>query len=303
MATASLSPGFVTGSNESSTSAVSWAAVIAGAFVASALLLLLLALGTGLGLTVASPWSSDAGTAKAIGIGSAIWLIISQAISAAMGGYLAGRLRTKWVDIHTTEVFFRDTAHGFLVWAVGAVISASLLSSAVTSLVSGAADTMKGVVSTAAQSATQSAPAIRQANPADAGSYFADTLLRSDKPAPTSNNDPAIHAELSRIVAASVRNGSISPADRDYVAKVIAARTGASEADAQRRIDRVIQQAQEAAERAAVAARQAADTARKAGAYFAFWTCLSMLVGAFSASLAATFGGRTRDRAPSIDVP
>src|ERR1700687_2837066 len=125
--------------NEAYSSGVSWAAVIAGAFVAAALSLILLALGTGMGLSTVSPWSNMGASASTIGRAAIVWLLIIQIIASAMGGYLAGRLRIKWATIHTDEVYFRDTAHGFLVWAVSLVITASFLASAATSMVGSAA--------------------------------------------------------------------------------------------------------------------------------------------------------------------
>src|ERR1035437_545242 len=100
--------------NEAHSSGVSWAAVIGGAFVAAALSLILLALGAGLGLSSVSPWSNVGASASTISTAAIAWLILMQVISSSMGGYLAGRLRTKWANIHTNEVYFRDTAHGFL---------------------------------------------------------------------------------------------------------------------------------------------------------------------------------------------
>ena len=120
--------------NESGASAVSWAAILAGAFVAAALTVTLVALGAGLGLSSVSPWSNAGASATTIGVATIVWLILMQLVASATGGYLAGRLRTKWVDVHTDEVFFRDTAHGFLAWAVGVVIGAALLASAAASL-------------------------------------------------------------------------------------------------------------------------------------------------------------------------
>src|SRR6202795_3442487 len=121
--------------NEARTSGVSWPAVIAGAFVAAALSLILLALGAGLGFSSVSIWSNVGASASTIGIAAVLWLIVMQIISSSMGGYLAGRLRTKWANIHTDEVYFRDTAHGFLAWAVAVVITAAFLASAATSMV------------------------------------------------------------------------------------------------------------------------------------------------------------------------
>jgi hypothetical protein len=109
--------------------------VIAGSFVAAALSLALLALGTGIGLSAASPWASAGAAASKIGWTAIIWLVLMQIIASSMGGYLAGRLRTRWISIHTHEVFFRDTAHGFLVWAVGLVVTAAFPTSAASSMV------------------------------------------------------------------------------------------------------------------------------------------------------------------------
>src|SRR5260370_8676868 len=123
---------------EARASGLSWAAVIAGAFVAAALSFILLALGAGLGFSSVSIWSNIGASASTIGMATVLWLIVMQIISSSMGGYLAGRLRTKWANIHTDEVYFRDTAHGFLAWAVALVITAAFLASAATSMVGSA---------------------------------------------------------------------------------------------------------------------------------------------------------------------
>src|SRR6202046_3679100 len=125
--------------DEANSSGVSWAAVIGGAFVSAALSLILLALGTGLGFSAVSPWSNTGVSASTIGKGAILWLILMQVIGSLMGGYLAGRLRTKWTKIHSDEVYFRDTAHGFLAWAVALVITAAFLASAAASMAGGAA--------------------------------------------------------------------------------------------------------------------------------------------------------------------
>src|SRR6202140_5832206 len=132
------------GKNEAHSSGVSWAAVIGGAFVAAALSLILLTLGTGLGLSSVSPWSGVGASASTVGMVAIFWLILMQIISSSMGGYLAGRLRTKWAHIHTDEVYFRDTAHGFLAWAVALVITAGFLASAAPAMVGAAAASPAG---------------------------------------------------------------------------------------------------------------------------------------------------------------
>ena len=108
-------------------SAVSWAAIEAGAAAAASLSLILLILGVGLGLSSVSPWARDGISAGAFGVSTILWLTLTQLFAAAMGGYLAGRLRTRWTEVHTDEIYFRNTAHGFVAWAVATLATAALL--------------------------------------------------------------------------------------------------------------------------------------------------------------------------------
>ena len=262
--------------NEAQSSGVFWAAVIGGAFVAAALSLILLALGAGLGLSSVSPWSNVGASASTISTAAIAWLILMQVISSSMGGYLAGRLRTKWANIHTDEVYFRDTAHGFLAWTVALVVTAAFLTSAATYMVGGAA-------SSAAGGAAIAAGGQADGRELDSNAYFVDTLFRSDgvKPDP---NDASLHGEVGRILAKSLRQGDLPAADKSYLTQLVAARTGLSRTDAEKRVSDVVAGAQEAA-----------DTARKAIAHALLWVFLALLIGAFCASLAATIGGRQRD--------
>jgi len=250
--------------NEAYASGVSWAAVIAGAFAASALSLILLALGTGVGLSAVSPWSTMGASASRIGAGAIIWLIFVEIAASAMGGYLAGRLRTKWVNLHTDEVYFRDTAHGLLVWAVGIVITAAFLATAATSMVGGAAQPAATAVT-------------------DPNAYFVDTLLRSNPPNPDRISDSA-REEVGRIFTRILPQGTAAAGDQNYLERLVAARSGLSQTEAQGRVSEVLTQA-----------RQAADMARKAVAHSLFWMFLALLIGAFCASYAATIGGKQRD--------
>jgi hypothetical protein len=261
--------------NEAPSSAVSWPAVLAGAFAAAALSLVLLALGTGIGLSSVSPWSNAGASASAIGIGAIVWLIVTQIMAGTMGGYLAGRLRTKWTNTHTNEVFFRDTAHGFLVWAVGLVITAAFLASAATSLVGRGAQL--SAVSSANATGTQAAAV------PDPNDYFLYTLFRSDRLLPYPD-DASVRAEAGSIFANALRQKNVSAPDKAYLGQLVAARTGLSQTDAEQRVSEGFTQAQ-----------QAADTARKAVAHSMYWTFLALLIGAFCASFAATIGGQQRD--------
>jgi hypothetical protein len=257
---------------EEAASAVTWSAVIAGAFVSAALSLILLALGTGVGLSSISPWSTSAPSAKAVGAGAIVWMVAIQLIASAVGGYLAGRLRTKWVHVHSHEVYFRDTAHGFLVWSVGLVMTAAFLTTTAAAMVG------------SSSVAPSSGEAARSTNPNE---YYVDALLRSVHP--KSEVDAATRSEVGLIMANGVRNGALPIDDRKYLADVVAVRTGTNENEADRRVGQVFTQNLEAA-----------DAARKAVAHSFYWLFLALLVGSFSASFAATIGGRQRDHLPAV---
>jgi hypothetical protein len=278
---------------EASTSGVAWAAIFGGAVAAIALTLVLVALGSGLGLASVSPWPNSGASVTTFTIMTAIWLIITQWVSSGVGGYLTGRLRTKWAGLHTHEVFFRDTANGLLAWAAASVIGALLLASAASSVVSGtatmAAGVATGATAGASQAATQSATR-PGGTAADPTGYFVDSLFRTDRPA-TNGSDVDVRAESTRIMLNGMRNGDMSAPDKAYLAQLVSRRTGMSQADAEKRVNDVIAQ-----EKAAEAkAREAADAARKAAAHFSIFMALSMVIGAFIASAAAALGGRLRD--------
>lgn len=284
-------------------SAVSWAAVFAGAVGAAAISLILILLGTGIGLSVISPWSNDGASAEAIGWSTIIWITVVQALASVLGGYLAGRLRTRWLTVHSNEVFFRDTAHGFLAWAVATLLMATLLSSAVATSIS-AGLKAGGAVAAAAPMAAAAMPAQASAQPLE---YFSDLLLRAIQPVATTAGPPAsapadantattVNAdEIARIFTQAMAAGEMDPNDTQYLSQVVAARTGLSPADAEARVTQTFAQFKSSIDEAAAEAKTAADEARKASAYTALWLVVSLLIGAFLASLAATFGGRLRD--------
>ncbi len=278
-------------------SCVSWAAVIAGAFVAAAFSLALVALGAGIGLVSVSPWSSNNPSVTTFTVLAAAWFIAVQLFASGFGGYIAGRLRTRWARVHTDEVFFRDTAHGLLVWAVGAVIAATLLAWAASSAVSGAAH-VAGAATEAVGSATGQAAGQVASTMGDPTGYFSDLLLRTDHPA---QGDQGAQAEAGRIMTRALYNGDLPGADKTYLAQLVASRTGMSQPDAEKRVADVFDQAKKAKDQAAQKAKEAADAARKTGVGVALWAFISLLVGAFSASYMATVGGQQRDKSPLFD--
>ncbi|MEJ0096815.1 MAG: hypothetical protein WDM84_01010 [Bauldia sp.] len=162
---------------------MAWSAIIAGALVAVAVSVVLLVLGSAYGLASMSPWSGAGASAASFGVGAAIWLIVTEWLASGIGGYLAGRLRTKWVGVHDHEVFFRDTAHGFITWAVATVLVSTLLASTLASIVGVGTQAVSSVASGAAQVAAGAAQgAAGNASPQflDPTSYFVDRLFRAD---------------------------------------------------------------------------------------------------------------------------
>jgi len=333
-----------------SESAVSWGAIFAGAVAAAALSLILLILGVGLGLSSVSPWSFEGVSKETFGWTSVAWLTFTALAASGLGGYLAGRLRTKWTQIHGDETYFRDTAHGFVSWAVATLLTAGLLTSAiggvlgagakVAGVTAGAAVSTAGVaaagVGTAAaggqegdlnywvdslfRNATPPGPDAAGAPPpapgaapgngpmdpaappppavASVGSRDARTAPPPPRPMP--GNGPMgdrreVRAEVNRIIVNSLQGDGLDPADTQYLSQLIARETGMSPAEAQARVTEVQTRMRAALEKAKTTAKQAADDARKATAYAALWLFITLLIGAFFASLSATWGGRRRD--------
>ena len=275
-------------------SAASWPAIFAGAFVAAAVSLVLFALGTGLGFSAISPWPGRGVTATAFAVTTAIWLIVMQWVSSGVGGYITGRLRTKWIGTHTREVFFRDTAHGLITWAVATVLVATGVATSTFSAIEGGAHAAGAAVSgaaSAAQGALAEAPMPGAGGGNANGAYGVDKMFRSSSASAGGQGltDPRI--EVGHIVANAWTSGTVSDADRSYLVELVAARSALSQADAQRRVDEFIASTQETITKV----KADADAARKAAAEAAIFMALSMLVGAFIASVSAALGGRLRD--------
>jgi hypothetical protein len=323
-----------TGSAESAISGVSWGAIVAGGVAAAAMAMVLLTLGAGLGLISVSPWPGQGASIQTVSVGIVVWSVIVEIAAFGLGGYISGRLRTKWANLHGDEVYFRDTAHGFVTWALGTLVGIALVSSAAGQIARGGAEV--GAVAAAGATAggamtmnangplapgagargPTSGAATMRGNPVD---YYIDMLFRPAGPVPgvpagtttgetgqattpttgptTGNDLGPLRGEISRIVMSSFKDGelTLSQTDRSYIASLVAQRTGLSQQDAEKRVDEVLGQAKATLDDLANKARQAADDARKAGAGLALWSFVAMLIGAFVASYAATIGGRHRD--------
>ncbi|AIE70224.1 MULTISPECIES: hypothetical protein [Klebsiella] len=297
-----------------SASAVSWGAIFAGAAAAASLALMLLMLGAGLGLTSISPWENQGFAAGTVGIAAIAWLTFTQIVASGMGGYLAGRLRTKWVDTHTNEIYFRDTAHGFLTWAVALLVSAVLLTTTISSLIGGSAKVIGSVAGGATATAVNNAGEGSSMLSKSSMEYFTRSLFRASGSTPAGNSNapgndgmamnqpvppkaetPAQLAEVTGIFANSIYSGALPKDDLTYVAQLVSQNTGISQQEAEQRVQAVYNKAQANLKEAKDKAQQAADAARKTTSYVTLWSFISLLIGAFVASLCATYGGRQRD--------
>ena len=288
--------------------AVSWGAVLAGASGAAALSLILLILGTGLGLSSISPWAQSGISSAALGVSSIAWITFTQIAASGLGGYLAGRLRTQWIGTDVDEVYFRDTAHGFLTWAVASLVTAALLTSTVGAIIGAG---VKAGAAVAGSAATVAASGAISATGGDAMSaelparnsvtaYFVDGLFRKDfaGASATAATAPVAppRAEVARIMLNGASGEPLPAADSKYLAQLVAQHTGLAQADAEKRVNDTYVALQTKLRDAETAAKDVADKARKATAYTALWLFISLLIGAFMASLAGTFGGRQRDQ-------
>ena len=282
---------------ESPKSAVSWGAILAGAVVAAAISLVLTILGTGLGFAAISPWATAGVSAGTFAVSAAIWLVIVQWLASAAGGFVTGRLRTRWVGLHTDEIFFRDTAHGFVTWCVSTLFVAALLGSALVSAIGGGVQ----AASTALSGAGQAAVTAVGESGADPMGYMVDTLLRPATtaatlpPASPETANGGFRAEASLILATGAARGEWPDADKAYLAQTVAARTGLTPEEATARVDQVIANI----EAAKTEAKEAADIARKSAMTTAILASLALAIGAFIAAVSAALAGQWRDE----DVP
>jgi hypothetical protein len=317
---------------ESTVSAISWAAIFGGAVAAAAISIVLVLIGSGFGLAMASPWPNSGASATTFTVAAGIWVIVVQWVSSGMGGFITGRLRTKWVRLHTHEVFFRDTAHGLLTWSLATVFTALLIASAGSSVLGTGTRAAATVASGAAQGAGMGA-GVAGAGAANSSSaeraYDIDGLFRGETSNASAGNASAGNASAGAGPTGSTSGGAASggassgqasggtgsggggdargEATRIFAHDMVsgdmpaADRTYLTSLVAQR--TGISQEEAQKRVDAAIAqekaaetkARQAADTARKSTSAAAIFTAISMLIGAFIASAAAAYGGSLRD--------
>ena len=266
---------------------VDWGAIFAGGVLAAAVSSIFVTFGSAVGLSLSSPFQGEGMSGRALLIAAAIYAVWVTASSFIAGGYLAGRLRRGTGTGTPHEGHVRDGAHGLIVWALGALLLTYL-----------ATMTAAGVAKSGAELAgsSLSAAASGMTGGADTAGYSADMLLRNPAAAPGTSGADATRQEVADIFAHSAMSGAVTPEDKSYLSRLVAAHTGLSPADADKRVDAVITQNRAAAD----TAKRAVEQARRAGVLLAFLTAASMAIGAAGAWWGASLGGRHRDEGTDL---
>jgi hypothetical protein len=273
---------------------VEWGAVLAGAVLAAAISFVLLTFGAAIGLSATSPWPNSGVSAKLIATLALLWAMMQQIGAFMVGGYVAGRMRSRWREPTQHEVEFRDGLHGGLVWAVGIVIAAALLMATAGAAAKTGADLAGKATGAVAVSAGDPMDVVldsmlRPATVAQAASSSGPAAAATPPPAAAASRARAVggdesRSEMARLLASAVASGSLSEQNRNYLTQLVAQRSGLSQPEAERRVNEAF-----------TAAREAADKARKAAVLTGFVTAASLIVSFGAAWWAAMRGGQHRD--------
>lgn len=257
-----------------------WPAIVAGAVLAAAVSFTLFTFGTGIGLSVTSPYPAQTVSAPVFAVILGLWILLVTVMSFLLGGYFTGLLmRRRVASDHETEM--RDGMHGVLSWALG-VLLAGLMAAAT---VAGAAKT--GVDASAGSAAAGSPPAV---------GYFVDALLRSDNPSTVAPAETELRrSEVTRIFLNSPK-GEFSPADQNYLGRVVMHQSALSEADAAARVTKVGSDYRSAI----LQLQEAVEKARKFALFLAFAVAATLAIAAAAAWWAAVQGGEHRDQGADL---
>jgi hypothetical protein len=249
---------------------VQWGPVIAGALLATTLAFVLHTFAVAIGLGV----SSTAPTWRDASIGlillSALYLFLVAFVSYGVGAYLAGRLSTHLTGADTGDIEYRDGVHGLLVWAIATSL-AGLLALGAAQAVSRLAGPSGGQTGPEASVAGENIIA-----------FDLDRLFRSDRP--QAGDMSYTRAEAARILLTTASHRGLQDDDRGFLVRLVSARTGLAQADAERRVNDV-----------ASKARDDINRARRSAVLIAFAAGVATLLGAAVAWVAACAGGRDRN--------
>jgi hypothetical protein len=260
---------------------VDWPAIFAGTALAMALSFVLLTFGSAIGLSSVSFEAREGVSLRWLGIASGLWFIWVAITAFGAGGYLAGRMRRPVAGASLDETEARDGAHGLVVWATAVLIGAVLAVTGVSGAIGAAGRATGTVAETAAQAVGGDLD------------YIGSRLMRTTAPAaPGAAEAPALDGEAAALLTRSLASGTLATEDRDYLAALVAERTGQTPEEAQARVDAAFAEAQELYD----AAISAAEQARVATAIAAFLVAATLLASGAAAYAAATVGGDHRDR-------
>lgn len=275
---------------------VDWPAIFGAVIVSSASTMLLGAIGVALGLAAVSPWSYNNPSPTAMTVAGAAWFALSALYAGAVGGYIVGRLRKPVLDATAEERSNRDGLNALVTWGLGLLLTAALTTSVLTSA-AGTAATAVGQAAGPALSETIKASSNKAG---DFVGYYVDRALRAPAtaanpgaPAATPNDSKT---EVARILTHSLASGGLSDPDRGDIEKIVARQAGISDADAKARVNQMINEANDAYNKAAATAKEAADKARKITASITTWFVIISLLAAILAWYAGVIGGRHRDQ-------
>ena len=273
---------------DDSASYVDWPAIIGGVVLASAISLLLLTFGSALGLSFIDFRAADDVMPLWVAIAAGTWLLWVQVSSFMAGAYLTGRLRRRHGDATEHEVDVRDGAHGLLVWAGALVVGALIATGGITAIANAVGGAASTAVTAASNAADDAAAAV------DPNAYFADMLFRpaaNAAPAAAGADTAPARAEAGRIIAQGAVAGTVSEADRAYLAQLVAQNTGMTPEEANARVGEVVT----AIDNAKAEAAEVAENVRRTSVVAAFLTAAALLVSAAGAYWAAQKGGNHRD--------
>lgn len=263
---------------------VSWGAIVAGAVVAVATGVMLNILGAAIGATTVDAVARDTPSATSFGIGAGVWLIVSNLIGLAVGGYTAARLSG-------TSDAMDASLHGLGVWATGFLVSAVLLGNVVAGTASTAFSAASNVVGGAGRGAGSAVSAVAdQANP--------QALIERARSALTGPSEPARmtteqrSAEITGLLGRRVAGGSLSDAERQRLSALVAAEYNIPQQEAALRLQSYEADAQRLARETEQRARRAADAAATGASTAAFAVFGALLLGAIAAVVGARAGAR-----------
>jgi len=243
---------------------IHWGPGIAGAIVAAATSFVLMGFASAVGLMVASPSPTWRDTSVWLAILSGFWIIVVAVGSFALGGYIAGRVRSTWAAT-PDEVEFRDGTHGLIAWAIGVMLGAVLLALTASSFAAGSA--------ASPPRDTAGAPSFL--------AYEIDRLFRSDRREPVA---PEMRAEAARIVMRGLGRTELPAEDRMQLIRLTVAASGLAPPEADKRVTQVLTDA-----------RNAASQARRSAVILGFCLAAALAAAAAAAWIAAGIGGKHRD--------